>query len=141
MRGRGRSLVLAVSGALAMLVTACGNSGPPDFTLVLATNQPAPVTIAQGGTASVSFQVNALKGSHGSIALTLTGLPTGVGVAPGTATVGIGSTQQFDLTSATSAAITTAPVTLTATGVSGSALDANSITHTQTVTLAVVAHP
>jgi hypothetical protein len=35
--------------------------------------------------------------------------------------------------------VTPAPVTLTASGVSGNPLDSSSITHTQTLTLAVVA--
>jgi hypothetical protein len=37
--------------------------------------------------------------------------------------------------------VTTAPVTLTATGVSGNPLSASSITHTQTLTLSVLAPP
>jgi hypothetical protein len=138
---RWRAMAVAVGCAVPMLVTACGNTGPPDFALALAPGQPAAVSVAQGGTATVSFEVSAVRNSKGSIALTLSGLPTGVGVAPGMATVGIGSTQQFVLTAAGSAAVTTAPVTLTATGVSGNALNADSITHTQTVTLSVAVQP
>lgn len=142
MRGRLAALVFTMGCTLPLLVTACGNSGPPDFVLGLATNQPAAATVAQGGTTTISFQVSALKGSSGSITLTVSGLPpTGVGIAPGVATVGIGSAQQFNLTAAANAAITSAPITLTATGVSGNVLQANSITHTQTLTLSVVAHP
>lgn len=132
---------MAASCVLPQGVTACGSSGPPDFVLALGSSQPGAATVAQGATTTVSFQVSALKGSNGSISLTLSGLPTGVGVAPGIATVGIGSAQQFDVTAANSAAITTTPITLTATGISGSPLDANSITHIQTVTLSVLAHP
>jgi hypothetical protein len=80
-----------------------------------------------------------VKNSSGSITLVLSGMPTGIGVAPGSATVGIGSIQTFVLTAALSAPVTPAPVTLTATGVSGNPLSASSITHTQTLTLSVVA--
>jgi hypothetical protein len=52
--------------------------------------------------------------------------------------VGIGSPQTFVLSAAASAPVTTAPVTLTATGVSGNPLDSSSITNTQTLTLSVV---
>jgi hypothetical protein len=141
MKGRWRALLSAVGASLPLLVTACGNSGPPDFTLALAAGQPAALAVAQGSSTMVGFQVGAVKNSNGSIILTLSGLPAGVGVAPGSATVGIGSTQQFQLTAAGNAAVTAAPVTLTATGVSGSAFESNSITHSQTVTLSVVAHP
>ena len=141
MRGRGLMLALAVGCGLPFVLTACGTTGPPDFVLSLASDQPAVVTIAPGGTASISFQVSAFKGSHGSITLNVSGLPTGVGIAPGSATVGIGSVQQFSLAAATNAPATTAPVTLTATGVSGNPLVASSISHTQTVTLAVATHP
>ncbi len=137
MMGRCRMLLLAVGSALPMLVAACGDNGPPDFVLSLASGQPAAATISPGGSTNINIAVSAVKESHGSITLTLSGLPTGVGVAPGAATVGIGSTQHFVLSAATSAPATTAPVTLTATGISGSALQSNSITHTQTLTLSV----
>jgi hypothetical protein len=119
----------------------CGNNGPPDFALSLASGQTANATITQGGTAPVNIQVSAVKGSTGSITLVLSGLPTGVGVAPGSATVGIGSTQTFVLSAASTATVTSAPVTLTATGVSGNPLSSSSITHTQTLTLSVAAPP
>lgn len=139
MRRRWRFPMLAAVCVLPLGLTACGASGPPDFTLALASGQAGAVNLTQGGTAAVRFQVSALKGSHGSITLTVSGLPTGVGIAPGTATVGIGSTQVFDLTAASSAPVTSAPVTLTATGVSGNPLDSSAVTHTQTVTVSVVA--
>lgn len=144
MRDRWRSLTLMLLcvfplAILPFSVAGCGNSGPPDFVLSLGTDQPAAVSITQGGTQMIVFQVAALKGSAGSITLVLSGLPTGVGVAPGSATVGIGSPQTFVLTAASNAQVTSAPVTLTATGVSGNPLDSSSITHTQTLTLSVVA--
>jgi hypothetical protein len=105
----------------------------------LASGQTSTATITQGGTANIVFQVAAVHGSTGSITLVLSGLPAGVGVAPGAATVGIGSPQTFMLSAAASAPVTTAPVTLTATGVSGNPLSSSSITNTQTLTLSVVA--
>jgi hypothetical protein len=140
-RGRGRwiSLVTALVCALPLTLAGCGDNGPPDFTLALASGQTANATITQGGTTPIIFQVTSVDGSTGSITLVLSGLPGKIGVAPGSATVGIGSSQTFVLSAATTAAVTTTPVTLTATGVSGSALDSSSITHSQTLTLAVTA--
>jgi hypothetical protein len=141
MRGRWNALVLALSCALPLTVAACGNNGPPDFALSLASGQTATAIITQGGTIPVVIQVSAVKGSTGSITLVLSGLPPGVGVAPGSATVGIGSPQTFVLNAATTAAVTSKPVTLTATGVSGNPLSSSSITHTQTLTLSVTLAP
>ncbi|HEX6495003.1 MAG TPA: hypothetical protein VF018_05935 [Acidobacteriaceae bacterium] len=143
MRGRRRSLwnawITAAACALLFALAACGNNGPPDFALSLASGQTASASVTQGGTTPIQFQVTAVHGSSGSITLVLSGLPPAVGVAPGSATVGIGSPQTFELTAATNASITSAPVTLTATGVSGNPLASSSITHTQTLTLSVVA--
>jgi hypothetical protein len=139
MRGRWNVVTAAFACALPLTVAACGNNGPPDFALSLASGQTANATITQGGTAPVAIQVSAVKGSTGSITLVLSGLPLGVGVAPGSATVGIGSPQTFQLNAASTAAVTNTPVTLTTTGVSGNPLSSSSITHTQTLTLSVVA--
>ncbi|HEY3991109.1 MAG TPA: hypothetical protein VGM02_17550 [Acidobacteriaceae bacterium] len=131
----------ALACAFTLGLAGCGNNGPPDFTLALASGQTTAATITQGGTTPVIFQVTAVHGSTGSITLVLSGLPTGVGVAPGSATVGIGSPQTFTLNAAANAPVTSAPVTLTATGVSGNPLSSSSITHTQTLTLSVTAAP
>ncbi|MGA9717317.1 MAG: hypothetical protein WBQ79_03470 [Acidobacteriaceae bacterium] len=139
MRGRWNGVMAAFACVLPLTIAACGNNGPPDFALSLASGQPAAATITQGATAPVTIQVSAVKGSTGSITLVLSGLPPGVGVAPGSATVGIGSPQCYVLSAASAAPVTSAPVTLTATGVSGNPLSSSSITHTQTVTLMVVA--
>jgi hypothetical protein len=122
-----------------VLLAGCGNNEAPDFALSLASGQTANATITQGATTSIIFQVSPVKGSTGSITLVLSGLPTGVGVAPGSATVGIGSPQTFLLSAASAAPVTSAPVTLTATGVSGNPLSSSSVTHVQTLTLSVVA--
>jgi hypothetical protein len=141
MRSRWICFMTALACALPLTLAACGNNGPPDFALSLVSGQTATASITQGGTTPVMFQVSAVSGSTGSITLVLSGLPPGVGVAPGSATVGIGSPQTFVLSAAASAPVTTAPVTLTATGVSGNPLDSSSITQTQTLTLLVTAPP
>jgi hypothetical protein len=130
---------MAALCALLLPLVGCGDNAPPDFTLSLASGQTAQATITQGGTTPIKFQVTAVHGSAGSITLVLSGLPSGVGIAPGSATVGIGSPQTFTLTAASNAGVTSAPVTLTASGVSGNPLSSSSITHTQTLTLSVVA--
>ncbi len=138
---KGRGVLLGLGLVAALSMTACGNSGPPDFNLMLASGQTAATTVPQGGTTNLSFTVAAVKGSAGSITLVLSGLPANVGVSPGSATVGIGSTQVFAVTAASNATVTTTPLTLTATGTSGNPLSSASITHTQTLTLAVTAPP
>jgi hypothetical protein len=140
-RGQWISLVTAVACALPLTLAGCGNDGPPNFALSLASGQTTKATIVQGGTTPIKFQVTAADGSTGSITLVLSGLPSNIGVAPGSATVGIGSPQTFILSAASNAAVTSAPVTLTATGVSGNPLDSSSITQTQTLTLSVTAAP
>jgi hypothetical protein len=139
MHGRWNAVVIGLACTLPFTVAACGDNSPPDFTLALASGQTATATITQGGTTSVAFQVAPVHGSTGSINLVVSGLPPKVGVAPGTATVGIGSPQTFCLNAAADAPVTSAPVTLTATGISGNPLSSNSITQTQTLTLSVVA--
>jgi hypothetical protein len=139
MRGLWNALVAVGACSLPLTLVGCGSSGPPDFTLSLASGQTATATIAQGGTTNIQFQVASVDGSTGSITLLLSGLPPKVGVAPGVATVGIGSPQTFVLSAASSAPVTTTPVTLTASGVSGNAQSSSSITHTQTLTLSVTA--
>lgn len=137
--GRWIFWILVLACAFLPVLAGCGDNGPPDFTLSLASGQTSAATITQGATTNIIFQVSASHGSTGSITLVLSGLPKNVGVAPGSATVGIGSTQTFVLSAASTAAVTTTPVTLTATGVSGNPLSSSSITQTQTVTLSVVA--
>lgn len=141
MKSGWRSVALALGCCLPLGLSACGSNGPPDFGLSLASGQPAAATITPGATTNVMINVAPVKGSSGSITLVLSGLPQGVGVAPGSATVGIGSVQTFALNATAAAPVTAAPVTLTATGVSGNPLSASAITHTQTLTLSVVAPP
>ena len=138
MRSVLRGVVLAGSVLPLLGLAGCGANSNPDFTLAVAQSS---VTLNPGGTAMVNFTVGAVKGSHGSITLSLNGMPTGVGVAPATATVGIGSPQQFILTAANSAPVTAAPVTITATGLSGLISSSGLVTHTATFALTIPAPP
>ncbi len=130
--------VLPLLGVVGFGLAGCGAQSNPDFTLTAV--EPA-VTLNPGGTANADFTVGAAQGSHGSITLSLSGLPAGVGVAPATATVGIGSPQRFILTAATSAPVTTTPVTITATGLSGLISSSGLVTHTATFALTIAAPP
>lgn len=133
------SHVTVAACALPLMLAGCGSSGPPDFSLSLASGETSTASITQGGTTHIVFDVAAVDGSTGSITLVVSGLPPGVGIAPGSATVGIGSPQTYVLSAAATAPVTSAPVTLTATGVSGNPLSSSSITHTEMLTLSVVA--
>jgi uncharacterized protein (DUF58 family) len=133
-----RGVVLAASVLPLLGLCGCGSNTNPDFSLTVV--EPS-VTLEQGGTATVDFTVGAVHGSHGSIMLSLNGLPTGVGVAPATATVGIGSPQQFVLTAANSAPVTPTPVTIVATGLSGLISSTGLVTHTATFALTIAAPP
>jgi microcystin-dependent protein len=136
-----RLAVAAASCGILPALSACGGAGNPDFALAPAANT---VTVPQGAEATLSVAVQAVKGSQGSITLVLNGLPSfpntnppvaAVAVAPGQATVGIGSSQQFTLIAAPNAPLGT--TTLQALGVSGAVMTASQITHTVNVTLVV----
>jgi hypothetical protein len=125
------------------MVAGCGGAGNPDFALAPAATT---VTVAQGTTATLGIAVQPVKGSQGSVTVVLNGLPSfpntnppvaAVGVAPGQATVGIGSTQQFTLIAAPNAPLGT--TTLQALGVSGAVMTSSQITHTVNITLVVTA--
>jgi uncharacterized membrane protein len=100
-------------------------TGPPTFTLAAS---PASVSVAPGSTSTTSITVNPLYGFNGTVALKVSGLPTGVTAAFSPASTTGTSTLTF--TAASSAALTTS--TLTVTGTSGSL----SITTTISLTVA-----
>jgi hypothetical protein len=137
---RGPVRVMLIAGLLLPLLalSACGGNSNPDFSLTVVEPN---VTLVAGGVATVDFNVGSVKGSHGSIILSLHGLPAGVGVAPATATVGIGSPQRFYLTAANSAPPTPSPVTIAATGDSGFVSTSGVVTQTATFALTVVPAP
>jgi hypothetical protein len=100
-------------------------TGPPTFTL---TASPASVSVAPGATSTSSIAVNPLYGFNGTVALKVSGLPTGVTAAFSPASTASASTLTF--TAASSAALATSTVTVT--GTSGSL----SITTTISLTVA-----
>jgi len=97
---------------------------PPDLSL---SASPATVSVTQGGTATSTITVTPVGGFTGSVALSATGLPTGLTASFNPAsTVGTST-----LTFTASATATTGTTNVTVTGVSGS------LSHTTTVALTV----
>ena len=140
MRGRWNVLVAALVCALPLTVAACGNNGPPDFALSLASGQPAAATITQGGTAQSSIPGSGGERLDGQHHAGVERAAAGRGRCAGLGDSGDWiAADVYVLSAASNAPVTSAPVTLTATGVSGNPLSSSSITHTQTVTLSVVA--
>jgi cellulose 1,4-beta-cellobiosidase len=93
----------------------------------------AGVSVEQGTTATSSVTVSAFNGFNGTVALTVSGLPTGVTAAfsPASVTGSAGSTLTFTATNTA----TVGAATVTITGTSGST------TETGALTLTVVAEP
>ena len=112
------------TAAAALVVTA-----PPDFTL---SATPASRSAVAGAGATYTVGVASLNGFAGNVALSLTGLPSGVGTASFSPQVlaGAGSTQ-LTVTTSPTAPGGTYPLTITGT--------AAGVTHTVTVTLALSA--
>jgi hypothetical protein len=107
------------------LVFAVGGSTPtPDFTMAAS---PASAAVAQGSSVSDTITITPQNGFSGSVALTASGLPSGV-----TATFSPSSTTGTStLTLTASSTATTGAATVTIKGTSGS------LTHTATVNLTV----
>ncbi len=136
------TLTLTVSSAVAVgsyNVTVTGISGslthttvvsltvtvpPPNFTL---SASPTSLTVVQGTSGTSTITVNPLNGFVGSVALTASGLPSGVTATPDPSSTVASSTLTFAATS--TAATGTSTVTIT--GVSGG------LTHMTTVSLTV----
>jgi hypothetical protein len=104
-------------------------AAPADFTLAI---NPTSLTLTSGalgqGTAVTATVVN---GFSGTVSVTVSGLPTGVTVAPTTLTLTPGTPQTVTFTAAANAAAGMSSVSVT--GVSGA------LTHTATLTLTVAA--
>jgi len=103
------------------------NSLTPDFSLAAS---PSALTVNRGASGTSTIAIGRVNAFTGSVALTVSGLPTGVTAAfsPASAT-GASSV----LTLSASATATTGAATLTITGTSGS------LTHTTTIALTVAA--
>src|SRR5215471_7930004 len=115
----GTSGNLSHSTTITLIITA-----PQDFSL---SSNPSSVSVAQGGTATSSITVTAIGGFTGSVALSATGLPSGVTASfnPSSTT----GTSTLTFTAASNATTGTASVTVT--GTSGT------LSHSATITLNV----
>jgi hypothetical protein len=103
----------------------------PDFSLTLS---PASLSLTSGGTGgSVSVTANAMNSFSGMIAVTISGLPTGVTANPATLNLTPGTPQSTALTAGGTAAAGTATVNFT--GTSGS------LSHAATLALTVQTAP
>ncbi|WP_254064020.1 PQQ-like beta-propeller repeat protein [Granulicella sp. S190] len=92
------------SGALSHSATvALTIAGPqPDYTLTLS---PTPLTLVAGGAGmAVNLTANGVNAFSGTVAITITGLPSGVTANPTTLTLAPGVTQSTTLTAALTAA-------------------------------------
>jgi len=117
--------VTGVSGSLTHTTTIPVTvSAAPDYSL-----SAVPASVAQGGSGTSNVSVNALNGFTGSVALAVSGLPTGVTASFSPAT----TTSSSVLTFVASSTATLGTATVTITGTSGS------LTHTVTVALTVTA--
>jgi hypothetical protein len=124
--------VTGTSGALVHTATftlKVAAAPPADFTLAV---NPTSLTLTSGalgqGTAVTASAVN---GFSGTVSVTVSGLPSGVTVAPTTLTLATGTPQTLTFTAAANAAAGTSSVSVT--GVSGA------LTHTAMLTLTVAA--
>ena len=130
-----RFIRLALLAALTTAVGCGTSSGPallPNFTIAAA---PATVNLQSGGTArALTVTVAGVNGSSSAVAISLSGLPTGVTASPTTLSLAPGQLGQFMLTASSSAASTTSAM-VTVTG------SADSTSHTATAALAISAAP
>jgi len=112
------------SAMVALTVTA---APPPDFTLTVT---PASLTLTAGALGQqISVTAAEVNGFSGTVAVTVSGLPAGVTVAPSTLTLTPGTAQTLTFTAAANAAAGTSSVSVM--GVSGS------LSHTATLALTV----
>ena len=124
----GTSGTLSQTATLALTVTA---PPPPDFSLSV---QPASLTLTGGGAGGqVSVLATPSNSFTGTVAVAITGLPSGVTANPATLSLVPGIAQSTSLTAAPSVAAGAPTVNFT--GVSGS------LSHTATLALTVQAAP
>ena len=109
----GTSGTLSHSATVALTISAA--SPPPEFSLTVS---PTSLTLVAGTSGSkVSVLATAVNSFSGTVAIAITGLPSGVTASPATLTLTPGTAQSTTLTAASSAAASTSTVTFT--GVSG----------------------
>jgi hypothetical protein len=108
----------------------CGGGTPtPDFSLAAA---PASVTVLQGGSGTSSVTVTSLNGFNAAVALTASGLPSGVSAsfAPSSVTPPAGGSAGSTLTLNATAGASVGTFTVTLTGTSGALSRATSLSLT-----------
>lgn len=135
--GTANMVVEGISGALnartAVMLTVTASAPPPtvdDFTLTAA---PPTLTLTPGASAQVTLTSTAKSDFSGTIAVAVSGLPTGVTISPTTITVTPNNPFSVTLTAATDAPATATPVQVRFTGSSGS------LSHMASVQLSVSA--
>ncbi len=138
--GTGTASLLAVSGSLShelVIPVAVAVAPPPppplapDFSLSVS---PATETITAGGSgSSIAVLATPANGFAGTVAVAITGLPSGVTAAPASLSLAAGVAQTLTLTAGSSAVAGTASVTLTA--------SSGSLSHTATLGLTVSPAP
>jgi hypothetical protein len=104
---------LAIAAALGLAACGSGSSGmtsQPGFTL---SSSPGSATVGQGGTATTTITVNPQNGFTGSVALSASGLPTGVSAAFNPTSTS--TTSVLTLSAASSTSTGTSSVTVTGT--------------------------
>ena len=120
-------------GCLALTAGGCGSSAvvTEDFTLAVA---PANVALTAGGaTQQITVTSTAVNGYSAQIAVTLSGLPSGVTANPASVMIAPGTTETITLTAAATAATSSGTVAIT--GTSGAHV------HSGAVALSVTAVP
>jgi PQQ-like domain len=120
------SATLSHTAQLSMTVGAA--QSPPDFTLTVT---PASLSLTPGGSAPVQVIATPLNGFTGSIALTISGLPSGVTATPASLTLMPGTSATVTLAAAQNTAAETGTATLSATS--------GTLSHTAQLSLTVAA--
>ena len=122
----GSSGSLSHTATFTLTITA---TQPPDFSLTI---NPTSLTLTTGALGQqTAVSATGLNGFNGSVSVSISGLPTGVTVAPATLTLTPGTPQSLTLTAAANATIGTSSVVIQ--GQSGS------LSHTATLSLTVAA--
>jgi len=106
--------------------TGGGGGQSADFSLSVS---PSNLILNAGGTTSFQVSVTGNNGFQGTVALAISGLPSGVTVSPNSPTADSGSPAQITLSASSSVAASSATVTVTGT--------ADSLTHSATANLTV----
>ena len=120
------SVTVSVNGKASNVVSFTVTGTQPDFSL---SATPAALSIAQGTAGSTTIAVAPVNGFTGSVALSASGVPTGVTVSFSPAS----TTGSSTLTFTASSTATAGTVNVTVTGTSGS------LSHTTTIALTVTA--